>query len=180
VLHQGDRGPAVTMLQQRLRALAYWVPVSGVYDYSTFHAVTALEKVAGLPRNGVMGTAEWAALDSGTRTHPRGSGGVEIDIGHQVLTVVRNGSPLWIFDTSTGRAGFWTPAGHFTIYRQIDAPNVGGTYRPKYYHADLAIHGYDPVPPYPFSHGCARVTDSAMDFIWASGIIPLGTGVYIY
>jgi hypothetical protein len=36
------------------------------------------------------------------------------------------------------------------------------------------------VPPYPASHGCARVSIPAMNWIWANDKLPLKTRVWVY
>ncbi|MBA2387718.1 MAG: L,D-transpeptidase, partial [Acidimicrobiia bacterium] len=36
------------------------------------------------------------------------------------------------------------------------------------------------VPNYPASHGCVRVTTTAMDFIWANDLIPLRMPVWVH
>ena len=65
-LGPGAGGAAVTQLQQQLLALGYWVDTtSGSFDDSTEQAVWALQKAAGLPLDGVVGPATWAALQSG-------------------------------------------------------------------------------------------------------------------
>ena len=38
----------------------------------------------------------------------------------------------------------------------------------------------DSVPPYPASHGCARLSISAMNYLWANDRIPLNTKVWVY
>jgi lipoprotein-anchoring transpeptidase ErfK/SrfK len=36
------------------------------------------------------------------------------------------------------------------------------------------------VPPFPVSHGCVRVSDEAIDWIWANDIMPIGTEVWVF
>jgi len=36
------------------------------------------------------------------------------------------------------------------------------------------------VPAYPASHGCVRVSLSAMDMLWRSGRVPVGRRVTVY
>jgi N-acetylmuramoyl-L-alanine amidase len=51
----------------------------------------------------------------------------------------------------------------------------------KYFHSDgIVIHGYPSVPAYPASHGCARVTMPAMNFIWENDLAPQGSTVIVY
>jgi hypothetical protein len=66
-LESGDRGPAVEALQTSLNDLGYWVgAVDGVYGGNTRHAVVALQKSAGLQRDGIAGPATQAALADGS------------------------------------------------------------------------------------------------------------------
>ena len=72
----------------------------------------------------------------------------------------------------------------FTVIRQVDGPDhgpLGMLWRPKYFTwTGIAVHGYTSVPPYPASHGCARVSNDAMNWIWANNIMPIGTTVWVY
>jgi lipoprotein-anchoring transpeptidase ErfK/SrfK len=89
----------------------------------------------------------------------------------------------WVLNTSTGTASTPTPVGDFVVDRQVDgmrhAP-LGDLYRPKYFHGGVAVHGSPSIPGHPASHGCARVSNAAMDFLWASGAIPIGTSVRVH
>lgn len=184
-LRQGDQGPDVLALQQRLTGLGYWLGTpDGSFGSNTHHAVVALQKVAGLARDGVVGPATLAALDGGARPSVQSSSGraVEIDLTRQVLVVVRDGTVQWTFDTSTGSVPGTTPRGHWSITRQIDGlrrSELGLLYRPKYFYEGVAIHGYTSVPAHPASHGCVRVTYPAMDAIWGLGLAPVGTPVWV-
>ncbi len=66
--------------------------------------------------------------------------------------------------------------------REIDgvrrAP-LGDLYRPKYFHGGVAVHGSPSIPGYPASHGCARLSNPAMDLLWDSGLVELGTSVRV-
>jgi lipoprotein-anchoring transpeptidase ErfK/SrfK len=44
----------------------------------------------------------------------------------------------------------------------------------------IAIHGDSSVPAHPVSHGCVRVSNQAIDWIWATGSDPIGTPVWVY
>ena len=197
-LAPGATGAAVMRLQERLQGLGYWLGgapgVDGHYGLLTVQAVYAFQKITGLPPDGVVGEATAAALDRAVR--PFGTDGgnlIEVDKHRQVLLVVRGGQVLWAFNTSTGtgqpyfsdgsRSVAITPDGRYSIYRQVDGYDVsplGVLYRPKYVVAGIAIHGYPSVPPRPASHGCIRVTDQAMDFLWASGLAPVGAAVWVH
>lgn len=186
-LRPGDSGPVVLALQHRLSDLGFWLGTpDGAYGALTAHAVTAFQKANGLPRDGIAGPHTLAALDSAARPSPRGTDGVdrvEVDLKRQLLLVVAGAKVRWVMDTSTGKVAGTTPAGHHRVYRQIDgyhsAP-LGVLYRPKYIFEGVAVHGFPSVPSYPASHGCIRVTNASMDWLWSSGAMPIGTDVWIY
>jgi len=98
-----------------------------------------------------------------------------------------------ILNTSTGSGQAYqqggqtytalTPAGQFTIFRQVDRLDPGplaDLWRPKYFNGGIAIHGAAVVPGYPASHGCARLSNAAIDWIWSSNQAPIGTRVWVY
>ena len=62
----------MTALQQRLTELGYWNgKADGSFGSLTQQAVYALQKAAGLSRDGVVGTKTQKALDQGVRPKPR-------------------------------------------------------------------------------------------------------------
>jgi hypothetical protein len=192
----GASGAAVAVLQAQLLSLGYWVDTTGgSFDDSTEQAVWALQKAAGLPRDGVVGPATWAALQAGTVPHPRSTSGyvIEIDLEDDLLMVVNNGQLEYTLNTSTGGGYTYTsdgvtsvaitPTGMFSTYRVIDGidtDSLGTLYRPRFFTGGYAIHGDSSVPPYPVSHGCARISNEAIDWIWANNIDPIGTSVWVY
>ena len=186
VLTTDDTGDDVLVVQEQLIDLGFWLPqISGTYDEATSHAVTAFEKVSGLDRDATMSIEDQQILDRAVRHQPRSSVGniIEVDIARQVVLVVEDGELIWILDTSTGSRPGLTPIGTFTIYRETDrlhTSQLGQLYRPKYIIGGVAMHGYPEVPPEPASHGCIRLTNDAMDAIWASQFAPIGTPVLIY
>ncbi len=67
------------------------------------------------------------------------------------------------------------------MFDGVDVGDLGALYRPRYFHGDgIAVHGYHSVPPYPASHGCVRVTEAAMDWIWATDVMPMGSAVWVH
>jgi peptidoglycan hydrolase-like protein with peptidoglycan-binding domain len=176
----------VLQLERRLDDLGYWTGrVDGVFDGDTKHAVVALQKAARLDRDGIVGQATNEAVTAGIRPVARSTSGrtIEIDLTNQLFLVVDEGVARTVLDTSTGASGRRTPTGAWRISREIDGyhrSRLGLLYRPKYFYAGYAIHGYTSVPPYPASHGCVRLTYHAMDALWSSGWAPVGTPVWIY
>jgi peptidoglycan hydrolase-like protein with peptidoglycan-binding domain len=183
-LGPGDEPAAVLALQQRLTELGYWLgEPEGAYGDLTEQAVLAFQKAQGLDRDSRAGPTTLAALETATRPSPTALvDGIEIDLARQLLFVIDGGTVQWVLNTSTGTSATPTPPGSFAIDREIDgirhAP-LGRLYRPKYFNGGIAIHGYSSVPARPASHGCARVSNPAMDLLWSSGLAAVGTPVRI-
>ncbi|MGQ0824079.1 MAG: L,D-transpeptidase family protein [Actinomycetota bacterium] len=192
-----DRGPAVSDLQFRLETLGYWTGgVNGVYGPLTQQAVWAFQKANGLGRTGIIDPTTRNAFRNARRVTPQSTSGyvIEVDKARQVLIVARNGRAEYVFNTSTGTERPYTfegvqyladtPPGRWRVGSEVDGYRTGplGTlYRPKYFHPDgIAFHGYTSVPPTPASHGCVRLTNAAINFVWDADIIPVGTNVWVY
>ena len=192
----GDSGDDVLAWQRRLASSGFWLgSIDGRFGRLTQQATWALEKAAGLHRDGIAGSAELRALDVVRRTlRPRTTAGraVEVDLGRQLLLVVRDGRVVAVLNTSTGSGETYvdqgrtkravTPTGSFAVLRQIDGLRrspLGVLWRPKYFIGGYAVHGAPQVPPWPASHGCVRLSYAAMDWIWQTGLMPLGTPVLV-
>ena len=194
-LIRGDQGPKVLALQRRLSELGYWLgEPDGTFGSLTQQAVYALQKSAGIGRDGVVGPKTKRALEQGVRPKVTLSGdGVEIVLERQILVVVRDGRASTILNTSTGngeeytstsgnRAIATTPRGSFTVYRAVDGPltnSLGELWRPRFFHRGFAVHGSPNIPPYPASHGCARLSNAAINMIWARDLMPVGSRVVV-
>jgi lipoprotein-anchoring transpeptidase ErfK/SrfK len=196
-LQPGSFGPGVAGLQQRLLDMGFWLPaIDGQYGANTTQAVYALQKANGLPRDGKITSDDQAVLNAGTRPTAASTSGdlVEVDKGRQLLLIIRNGAVQWAMNTSTGSNGTYTsdghtyraitPEGRFSFDRQIDGyheSHLGMMYRPKYFTSEgHAIHGSPSIPPYPASHGCVRLSNPAIDFIWNAGLAPLGSQIWVH
>lgn len=195
-LQAGSTGPAVVQLQQRLTSLGYWLgPVDGQFGGTTQQAVWAIQKAAGIPRSGIVDPATTAALTAGKVPTPKSSSGhtIEVDLSRQLVLIVTNGHLDAALNTSAGggyvyydqgaRQVATTPTGQFTTFSEVDGTRVsslGVLWRPKFFVGGIAIHGDTDVPPRPVSHGCVRVSNAAIDWIWASNADPIGTAVWVY
>jgi lipoprotein-anchoring transpeptidase ErfK/SrfK len=62
----------------------------------------------------------------------------------------------------------------------MDRAPLGDLWRPRYFNGGIAVHGSGSIPGYPASHGCARVSNGAMNMIWANGLMPMGGLVTVY
>ncbi len=197
-LVRGSTGERVVTLQQRLADLGYFgASPDGTFGPGTQQAVWALQKAAGISRDGRVGPMTQAALDQGVRPTPQSSSGhvIEIDIARQLVLAVDDGRVTAIINASSGNGERYeakgrtyyarTPAGTFQVGRQVDGSyesslELGSMWRPKFFNGGIAVHGSGSVPPSPASHGCVRVANGAMNWIWDSWGAPAGTAVIVY
>jgi peptidoglycan hydrolase-like protein with peptidoglycan-binding domain len=194
-LRSGSDGAEVAALQRRLGELGYQVhEADGEFGPETHHAVVAFQKVNRLGRDGVVGPVTRKALERPRVLRPRsGKAGfhVEADLTLQVVYLVKDGKIQEILDASSASGQTYvvkgdvrvavTPLGSFQIQRKIDAwrkSELGLLYRPAYFIGGYALHGAPSVPPFPASHGCIRITTTAMDR-WFDKV-PVGTPMHVY
>ena len=62
ILRAGDRGDDVRLMQEKLKALQYGCPVSGVFDEPTLSALKRFQALNGLVADGVMGSKSAGVL----------------------------------------------------------------------------------------------------------------------
>jgi N-acetylmuramoyl-L-alanine amidase len=194
-LRSGSEGGEVKVLQRRLHDLGYQVhEADGRFGPETHHAVVAFQKVNRLGRDGVVGPITRRALDRPRAPRPRSAKAgfhVEADLTLQVVYMVEDGKIQEVLDASSASGQTYvvkgdvrvsvTPLGGFQIQRKIDAwrkSELGLLYRPAYFVGGYALHGAPSVPPFPASHGCIRITTTAMDR-WFDRL-PVGTPMLVY
>jgi peptidoglycan hydrolase-like protein with peptidoglycan-binding domain len=194
-LSWGSNGPVLAAYQRRLKQL-HFDPgsVDGVYGQDTDYAVTAVEKLLGLPRDGRIGPAVKAGLEhfKYTAAKPRSDADrVEINLDTQVLTVFKHWQPILITTTSTGSGVHFcggadgcqyaiTPTGHYHFYylhRGWDKGKLGNMWNPYYFNGGIAVHGLASVPSYPASHGCARIPMDIANYFPL--LVSKGESVYV-
>jgi lipoprotein-anchoring transpeptidase ErfK/SrfK len=176
-LRVGSHGASVRELERRLTGLHYAVRRDGAYGSDDVDAVYAFEKVEGLARTGTVDAALWRRLLTASVPHARyGGDHVEVDKTRQVIFIVRGGDVALVVPTSTGATGN-TPLGVWHVYRKV-AGFDWVLYYPSYFIGGFAVHGYPDVPPYPASHGCARIPMWIAQTVYS--MIPYGTTVYVY
>ena len=176
-LSLGARGASVRELERRLAELHYAIKRDGYFGSEDLEAVYAFQKVERLARTGSVDATLWARIVAAHAPLARyGGDHVEIDKTRQVLFIVRGGKVTLTVATSTGATGN-TPLGTWHVYRK-----VGGfdwvLYYPSYFLRGFAVHGYPDVPPYPASHGCARIPMWIAQTVYAQ--IGYGSTVYVY
>lgn len=192
----GSTGAGVKQLQQQLNGLGYWVgKADGKFGGTTQQAVYALQKSAGQKPTGTVTSATWKDLAKDVKPKARSKSGklIEVDLKRDLVMFVTNGQVKYTLNTSTGGGYVYydqgvrnvatTPRGHFTTYRTINAAHrssLGLLYRPRYFSGGFAIHGDSSVPAQPVSHGCVRVSDAAINWIWSQNLDPIGMRVWIY
>ena len=199
-------GLETARIQERLLELGFWLQlVDGDFGGTTKQAVMAFQKYVGLEPTAKVDQATADALTLAT-TRAVGQSNepgtlVEVDKDKQVLFIMNSGKLLWAMNISTGSGQYFletnqkdlvtwetgrslTPSGRYKIDREKPDGwwdgDLGRIYRPKYFNGGIAIHGSMSIPKYPASHGCVRVSTQAMDMIWASGLLPKKTSVWVY
>ncbi len=172
----GSRGPAVRALQSALARLTYLPSneIHGVFSMQTWHAVVAFQGWSGLVRDGVAGPLTRQALAHAHRPVPWSTAtGFEVHIAQQVLLLVRDGRVQRAIHVSTGRPGWPTPVGHFTILERDlmswSAPFQVWMPLAQYFYDGFALHEFSEVPDYPASHGCIRVPVVEAPTVWKFG-----------
>lgn len=93
---------------------------------------------------------------------PRGPVLLVVSLATQRAVIYRNGVPIGISTVSTGRPGYRTPTGVFTVLqRRVEHysslyNNAPMPYMQRLTRGGVALHGGD-LPGYPASHGCIRL-----------------------
>jgi peptidoglycan hydrolase-like protein with peptidoglycan-binding domain len=178
----GTRSPFVALLQQRLAALGYATPQTGMYDSLTGLAVLAFRKVNGMPR---ITTLTPFIVDRVLRgaggfkiRYPRHGRHVEANLAWQVLALIENGRVVRAYTTSSGKPSTPTVLGNFRFYMREPGTNSHGMVNSTYFIRGYAIHGYYDVPAYNASHGCLRVPipDAFAIYSW----VHLGDQIDVY
>lgn len=170
----GSRGPFVALIQQRLNALHVYVPQSGVYDTYTGLAIDAYHRVL---RRGVsqeLDKGTIADLLNGVGTfhvrYPHDGNHVEGNLTRQLIALI-NGSKVYrIYPISSGKPSTPTVLGRFRVYYRVPGYLPDGMYYSSFFYRGYAIHGYNPAPDYPASHGCMRlpIIDAISVFDWVT------------
>jgi L,D-transpeptidase catalytic domain len=178
----GSSGSYVQLVQERLAALHFYIPQTGVYDQGTGLAVDAYHRMLG---HGVSEQLDASTakllLDGAGRFKVRfrhNGKHAEGDLSRQLLALV-NGSQVYrIYPISSGKPSTPTVLGNFRVYLKDPGYLPDGMYFSNFFTGGYAIHGYDPAPDYPASHGCMRLP--IVDAIGVYNWLDIGDGVNVY
>jgi lipoprotein-anchoring transpeptidase ErfK/SrfK len=106
---------------------------------------------------------------------------VEVLLDRQVALLVDGDVVTRVLDVSTGKRGYETPAGTWSVFRKEQrswsVPYSVWLPWASYFVGGVAFHEYPDVPPVAASHGCIRVP--RWDAAWLYSQIPIGTPVTV-
>jgi len=168
----GSTGPFVDLIQQRLAALHFYIPQTGVYDGGTGLAIDAYHRL--------LHWGTYQTLDSRTITwllngwgqfqvrYPGNGTHAEGNLSVQLLALINGSQVQYILPISSGKPSTPTIIGNFRIYQRTPGYLPDGMYYSSFFIGGYAIHGYNPAPDYPASHGCMRlpIVDAIFVFNW--------------
>jgi len=172
----------VSLVQQRLAKLHIYMPMSGVWDLQTELAVDAYHRLIGRGTSDVLDHRTLADLLDGkgafTVRDPQAGRHVEGDLGDQLLALIVGSQVKRIYPISSGKPSTPTILGRYRVYSRVPGFLPDGMYYSDFFIRGYAIHGYDPAPNYPASHGCMRlpISDAISVYNW----LALGDVVDVY
>jgi L,D-transpeptidase catalytic domain len=178
----GSHGPFVALIQQRLAALHFYIPQTGVYDTGTGLALDAYHR---LLHWGTYQTLDgktisflldgYGAFPVRFPSHGRHAEG---NLSLQLLALVDGSHVVAIYPISSGKPSTPTILGDFHVYSKVPGYLPDGMYFSNFFFSGYAIHGYDPAPDYPASHGCMRLP--IVDALSVYGWLQIGDWVDTY
>ncbi len=178
----GSTGRFVELIQQRLAALHFYIPQTGVYDTGTGLALDAYHRLLhwGTSQTLDRSTVTWLLNGWGAFKirYPGDGKHAEGDLSNQLLALIDHDKVLAIYPISSGKPSTPTVLGRFRVYRKTPGYLPDGMYYSSFFYTGYAIHGYNPAPDYPASHGCMRVpiVDAISIYDW----LTFGDGVDVY
>jgi hypothetical protein len=178
----GSGGPFVELIQRRLARLHLYVPQTGAYDDGTSLALDAYHRLLGWGTSTSLDSRTVTALLNGTGGFPiryRGDGRhAEANLSKQLIALIDGGRVVWIFPISSGKSSTPTILGRFHVYLRDPGYLPDGMYFSSFFTGGYAVHGYDPAPDFPDSHGCVRlpIADAIPAYNW----LHMGDGVDVY
>jgi hypothetical protein len=181
-IHFGSTGRFVELVQPRLAALHFYMPQTGVYDAGTGLALDAYHRLLRWGSSQAIDgrTVSWLLNGWGAFPVRYASHGkhVEGNLSTQLLALIYGSHVYQIYPISSGKPATPTILGNFRVYRKAPGYLPDGMYYSSFFSGGYAIHGYNPAPDYPASHGCMRVpiVDAISIYDWLN----LGDRVDVY
>jgi hypothetical protein len=178
----GSRGLFVELIQQRLAALHFYIPQTGVYDEGTGLALDAYHRL--------LHWGTYQGLDGRTISYlldgfgafkvrfPSHGRHAEGNLSLQLLALVDGSQVYRVYPISSGKPSTPTILGDFHVYSKVPGYLPDGMYYSNFFVGGYAIHGYNPAPDYPASHGCMRlpIVDATSVYGW----LAIGNWVDVY
>ena len=178
----GSRGPFVELIQQRLAALHFYIPQTGVYDSGTGLAIDAYHRLLHRGTSQSLDSAMVNDLLNGVGTFkvrfPSHGRHAEGNLSLQLLALVDGSHVERIYPISSGKPSTPTILGDFHVYSKVPGYLPDGMYFSNFFIRGYAIHGYNPAPDFPASHGCMRVPIQDATSIY--GWLQIGDWVDVY
>ena len=168
----GSSGTFVQLIQQRLAALHFYIPQTGVYDSGTGLALDAYHRL--------LHWGTYQTLDGRTVSFlldgfgqfpvrfPHHGRHAEGNLSLQLLALVDGSKVVALYPISSGKPSTPTILGNFRVYSKVPGYLPDGMYFSNFFISGYAIHGYNPAPDYPASHGCMRlpIQDAISVYDW--------------
>jgi hypothetical protein len=168
----GSTGLLVQLVQQRLAALHFYIPQTGVFDGGTGLALDAYHRL--------LHWGTYQTLDGKTISYlldgfgqfkvrfPGNGRHAEGNLSLQLLALIDGSEVVAIYPISSGKPSTPTILGNFRVYSKVPGYLPDGMYFSNFFVSGYAIHGYNPAPDYPASHGCMRVpiVDAISIYSW--------------
>jgi L,D-transpeptidase catalytic domain len=168
----GSTGRFVVLVQQRLAALHFYLRPTGVYDNGTGLAIDAYHRLLHRGTYQTLDASTITSLLSGrgrfTVRYPNHGRHAEGNLGRQLLALINGRNVDLIFPISSGKPSTPTVLGNFRVYSRSPGYLSDGMYYSSFFIGGYAIHGYNPAPDYPASHGCMRlpIPDAITAYRW--------------
>jgi hypothetical protein len=178
----GATGAFVQLIQSKLAAVHIYIPQSGVYDEKTGLAIDAYHRLLGHGTSQSLDGLTVSELLDGAGAfkvrYPQDGRHAEGNLGLQLLALIDDGKVQAIYPISSGKPSTPTILGRFHVYMRTPGYLPDGMYYSNFFTGGYAIHGFDPAPDYPASHGCMRlpITDAISVWDW----LAIGDGVDVY
>jgi hypothetical protein len=178
----GSTGRFVQLIQQRLAALHFYIPQTGVYDSGTGWAIDAYHRLLHWGTSPRLDGRTISFLLDGFGSFrvrfPHHGRHAEGNLSLQLLALIDGSDVRAIYPISSGKPSTPTILGDYHVYSKVPGYLPDGMYYSNFFIRGYAIHGYTPAPDYPASHGCMRLPIS--DAISVYGWLAIGDWVDVY